>query len=93
MPSHGALKETAAVAEPQQKKMPKELRSIELRKAENGGAVAEHSFTHYEHKPETHVFGAGDGRKLSAHLEKHLGISMPGKSKTDSAEETEGDEE
>jgi len=93
MASHGAMKEVA-IAEPRPKPLPaKELSHIELREAENGGAVAEHHFTAYEHKPETHVFGTNDGHKLAAHIEKHLGISMPGKSKTDSAEETEGDKE
>ena len=90
MPSHGAMKATAAEAEPKREKMPKVLHHIELTAAQNGGAMAEHSFTHYEHKPEVHVFGAGDGAKLAAHIEKHLGISMPGRAKGTVASPGEG---
>jgi len=81
MPSHGAMKEVAATAEPRQRKMPKELDHAEMKTAENGGVVIEHRFTHYEHKPETHAFGAGDGHALARHIEKHFGISMPGRAK------------
>lgn len=92
MASHGAMKEAASAEPPRHKIPPKELEHIRLTPAENGGAVAEHHFTHYEHKPEMHVFGDGEGHKLAAHIEKHLGIKMPGKSSTDSAAPKEGDE-
>jgi hypothetical protein len=93
MASHGVAKERA-VTEPSAPKAPKkEFDHMELKEAENGGAVATHHFTSYEHKPEIHAFGKDEGHKLSAHIEKHLGIKMPGKSSTDSAEETEGDQE
>lgn len=92
MPSYGAAKDMPM--EPRQPKMPKkELSHIEMREAENGGVTAEHHFTHFEHKPEMHVFGDGAGHELARHIEKHLGIKMPGKSSMDSAEEEEGDEE
>lgn len=56
-------------------KMPKkELSHIELRESENGGHVAEHHFTSYEHKPETHVFGPEDGGELISHLRENLNI-------------------
>jgi hypothetical protein len=93
MASHGAMKEVAAAEPPRHKTPPKELDHIRLTPAENGGVSAEHHFTHFEHQPETHVFAAGQHKELMAHLSKHLGISMPGKSKTESAEETEHDEE
>jgi len=81
MASHGAMKETASAIEPRPRKMPKELDHAEMREAENGGVVLEHRFTHYEHKPETHAFGADDGHKLAAHIEQHFGIKMPGRAK------------
>jgi len=93
MASHGALKEVATQGPPVHRKPAKELSHIEMREAENGSVIAEHHFTAYEHKPEPHVFGDGEGHKLAAHIEHHLGISMPGKSKTENAEEKEGDEE
>ena len=93
MASHGVAKERA-VAEPQAPKKPaKQLEHIRLEEAENGGVIATHHFTHYDHKPEPHVFGDGEGHKLAAHIEKHMGIKMPGKSASESSEETEGDEE
>lgn len=59
------------------RKRPKpQLRSIELSKAENGGVIAEHRMTEYSGKEEKHVFGADEGHKLSAHIEKHLGIKI-----------------
>jgi hypothetical protein len=93
MASHGAMKEQAAMEPPRRAMPKKELEHIRLEEAENGGVIATHHFTHFDHKPEPHVFGDSEGHKLAAHIEKHLGISMPGKSKMESAEETEGDEE
>lgn len=66
-----------ALSQPKRMKMPKkELETIHLKKAEGGGAVAEHHFTNYEHKPETHVFGADEGGKLAAHIGQHMGMKM-----------------
>lgn len=92
MASHGAAKEVAATAPTAPRKQPKVLSHGELREAENGGVTLEHHFTNYEHKPEVHVFGDGDGHKLAAHIEKHFGIKMPGKSAVESAAPHEGDE-
>lgn len=81
MASHGAMKESAA-SEPARPRIPKkELQHIQMKQAENGGVIAEHHFTSYEHKPEPHVFGEGDGKGLAAHIEEHLGIKMPGRAK------------
>lgn len=91
MPSHGAAKSIAADMPPAPRKMPKVLEHVQLTKAENGGVVAEHRFTHYEHKPETHVFAGGDGHKLAAHIEQHLGIKMPGRSTGTVASPAEGE--
>ncbi len=63
---------------------PKELRSVEIEKAENGGHTVSHRFKSNDgpyHEPEQHVFGAAEGKKLLAHLAEHLGI------KTDAKEE------
>ena len=56
----------------------KELRSIEISKAENGGHIVEHRFENGDgpyHSPEQHVFGKDEGAKLTAHLKEHMGIS------------------
>lgn len=93
MASHGAQKEMAT-SEPARPRVPKkELDRIELKEAENGGVIAEHHFTSYEHKPEPHVFGDGDGHKLAAHIEQHLGIKMPGRAKSGTAEMGKVEEE
>jgi hypothetical protein len=81
MASHGAMKEAALVEPRAPKKMPKELEHIRLTPAENGGVSAEHHFTSYEHKPEMHVFAAGQHKELMAHLQKHLGMENPGRAK------------
>jgi hypothetical protein len=91
MPSHGALKDAAATEAPKPAK--KALMHMLLKKADNGGVVAEHRMNTFDGKEPVHAFGAEEGHKLAAHIEKHLGISMPGRSKVDSAEETEGDQE
>jgi hypothetical protein len=89
--AYGAKVSEAATEAPAPKKLPKVLHHIELTAAQNGGAMAEHSFTHYEHKPEVHVFGPGDGAKLAAHLEKHLSIKMPGRAEGTVAAPTSGE--
>lgn len=64
------------------------LVGIHLKPAENGGVIAEHHMSHYDGADPAHAFGADEGHKLAAHLEKHLGIKMGG-----SAESVEGAEE
>jgi hypothetical protein len=60
------------------KAAPKEIRSIEVEKAENGGTTVTHRFQHQSegpyHESETHVFGASENKKLMSHLSEHLGI-------------------
>lgn len=67
----------------------KQLESIEVRKAENGGHTVRHEYKRqpvkregamsggmYMERPpsEEHVFGPDDDGKLAAHLHKHLGL-------------------
>lgn len=91
MASHGAMKDPppAAVEAKQPKK---ELREISLRKSANGGVIAEHHHNVYDGMNKPHTFSAGEGHKLAAHIEQHFGLKMPGKSGTDSAEQTKGDD-
>ena len=81
MASHGAKVAEAAIAPPAIKKMPKELDHLRLTPAENGGVSVEHNFTHYEHKPEMHVFAANQNAELMSHLKKHLGMENVGRAK------------
>ena len=74
----------------QERKEPKVLEHIRLTPAENGGVVAEHHFTSYEHKPETNVFGENEGKELFAHLSEHLGIKHDMKSAPEAEDETGG---
>ena len=53
-----------------------ELHSINLKKAENGGVIAEHRMSTFEGSEPVHAFGADEGHKLAAHLQEHLGIKM-----------------
>jgi hypothetical protein len=89
--AHGARVAEAATEAPSKVKMPKVLQEMALRKGQTGGAVAEHMFTHYEHKPEVHVFGASDGAKLAAHIEQHLGLKMPGRAEGTIASPADGE--
>jgi len=59
------------------KKSKNELREIVLKKATNGGAIAEHRMSQFDGKEPVHAFGKDEGHMLAAHLEKHLGIKMP----------------
>jgi len=85
-------------------RMKKELDHIRVSEAENGGHVAEHHFTHYEHSPETHVFAKGEKHPvmeghLFHHLAKHLGIphqvmkAEGGEHEPDAMHDEEEDEE
>lgn len=68
----------------------KELHSIEIEKAENGGHIVRHRFEGGDgpyHSPESHAFGADEGHKLLSHLKEHLGIE--GEPRTAEAEESE----
>lgn len=52
------------------------LHSINLRKADNGGIIAEHRMSYFDGKEPVHTFGKGEGPKLAEHLHEHLGISL-----------------
>ena len=75
-----------------EKKLPKVLESIEMTKGKTGGHVLKHRFTHYEHAPETHVFGTDEGQKLMEHLGKHMGVKLD-KEAAAGTEENEGAKE
>jgi hypothetical protein len=58
---------------------PKEIRSVEVDKGEDGGHTVTHRFKQndggpYRESEGPHIFGASEGKKLVAHLIKHLGI-------------------
>lgn len=69
----------ALSARPKQRQK-KELVSIMLKKADNGGVVAEHRMNSFDGKDPVHAFGADEGHKLAAHIQTHMGIRMPGES-------------
>lgn len=54
------------------------LATMELKKADNGGVVASHRMTRFEGSEPVHAFGSEEGHLLAAHIEKHMGIKMPG---------------
>jgi hypothetical protein len=79
----------------------KQIRRMEIEPADNGGHTVQHSYKSQPvnrkgsmaggmdmdyPKPESFVFGSGDGEKLVAHVVKHLGI------KKAAAEEKAGEE-
>jgi hypothetical protein len=78
-------------AQPNPKRPRAELRHIELQKAENGGVIAQHRMNYFDGKEPVHAFGADEGHKLAAHIEKHLGIKMEGKSPSEDTEPEEND--
>ena len=83
--------EVLSVKAPKREK--KQLREIVLRKADNGGVVAEHRMSSFDGKDPVHAFGADEGHKLAAHLTKHLGMKIPGNHADGAGEEEEGNEE
>jgi hypothetical protein len=70
--------EAVGNSRPPKKAGPKQIRSLEMEKAENGGHTVTHRFQHTGdgsyHESETHVFGKSEGAKLLTHLTEHLGI-------------------
>ena len=73
-------------------KPPKVMEHMRIMPAENGGVSVEHHFTHYDHKPEMHVFGAGDGKKFVAHVMKHSGMKDTEEAEDAGDKEEEGNE-
>lgn len=43
---------------------------------ETGGVTVAHHFTHYDHKPEMHVFGKEMGKEFHAHMAEHSGMKQ-----------------
>ena len=54
----------------------KALRHLQISHAENGGHIVEHHFESGEryHEPEMHVFAKKEGKKMIAHIAKHMGV-------------------
>lgn len=52
----------------------KEFSHLEVKHAENGGHIVTHHFTHFNYKPEDHVFGDGEGGKMLGHVGKVMGV-------------------
>lgn len=77
-----------ALDRPMMKRQKKMLRSIEMRKAENGGVIVEHHFESM-HPSEEHTFGPEQGHELASHIGKHMEMNLGGKA----AEHEEMDEE
>ena len=78
----------ALSARPNKAKMPKSvLQSIMLKKADNGGVVAEHRMSEFNGKEPVHAFGAEEGHKLAAHIQEHMGIKMPLEAEPEEVEE------
>jgi hypothetical protein len=71
MPAWGAVKDGPVG---RRSKPAKVLAHLRVSEAENGGHVVEHHFTSYEHEPESHVFGKGQGAEMLAHVGKHMGV-------------------
>lgn len=66
-----------AISMPRPKMEKPHLQSIMLKKADNGGVIAEHRMSTFSGKEPVHAFGENEGHMLAAHLTKHLGIKMP----------------
>jgi hypothetical protein len=82
MPSWGAAKNM--------KKMPKVLGHLLIRKAEGGGHIVEHHFTSMEHEPESHVFAAGEGKQMMAHVGEHMGADLSAEPEAEDLGKAEG---
>ena len=74
------------------KKLPKVLEAIEMKKGKSGGVSLTHRHTHFEHGPETHIFGADEGAKLKQHLEKHMGMKLDSEAAAGTEENQEAKE-
>lgn len=58
------------------KKPKKELDHLRVRKADNGGHIVEHHFSHFEHDPEHHAFGKDEGPEMMDHIAHHMGANV-----------------
>jgi len=91
MASHGAMKAEAADHPSHSKEPKKELRHVELKKAADGGVIAEHYHNVYDGVTKPFAFGSDEGHKLASHIETHLGIKMPGRAKSGVASSASGE--
>lgn len=71
------------------RKAKKVLHHIEIHHAENGGHIVTHHHESFEHPPEPHVFGEGEGHKMLAHVAEHMGVEHESKAE----DRAEGEEE
>src|SRR5690348_13359890 len=74
-------------AKAQKQRSPKRLVRIEIEPAKGGGSVVTHRYErkggdgYPSYEPEEkHVFGAGEGAKMLAHVARHAGIRQDGES-------------
>jgi hypothetical protein len=73
--AHGGMNPRAT----EKPKMPaKELEHIRVSEAENGGHLAEHHFSNFEHPPEQNVFAAGGAKPMlpKGHILQHIAEHM-----------------
>lgn len=76
MGSYHDMQEINAKSSP--KKGAKVLRSVTHERSSNGGHIFEHRFKNDGpgyHEPETHSFGADEGKQALAHFAKHVGLT------------------
>jgi hypothetical protein len=85
MPSFGALRQIARGAS-----VEKKLKSltVHMPEEEKGDVRVEHEYA-APHGPASFKFGAAERDGLSAHLQQHLGIRMPGKAAGSESAESE----
>lgn len=69
-----------------ERKPPKVLSHLEIHEAENGGHTVRHHFTHYEHAPEEHVFGANESQAAHEHIASAVNMPMEGAGEEPEAE-------
>lgn len=68
------MKSDVTASTHKERKPKKVLSHIEVHEGENGGHTVKHIHTSYEHPPEDHVFGAGQGGEMLAHVGKTMNV-------------------
>lgn len=79
------MKSDVTASTHKERKPPKKLSHIEIHEGKSGGHIVKHIHTHYEHPPEEHVFGKGQGNEMLGHVSEAMNIPTIG--------EAAGDEE
>jgi hypothetical protein len=87
-------------AKAEKRRSPKRLVKLEITKGKNGGHVVTH---HHERKgqdgypmheqPEEHVFGAGQGGEMMAHVAQHMGVQQEAPGDAEDGGDEAADEE